>query len=351
MNSRERFLAACAGRPLERPPLWIMRQAGRYLPEYRALKEKHGFLEMVRTPELATEVSLQPVRRFAFDAVILFSDILVIPEALGQGYLFKDGGGIAMEYRLQSRADVAKLAAPAEAPGRLTYVGAALKLLKRELGGKQALLGFGGSPWTLATYMVEGGSSEDFERIKALFYGDRETFDLLLEKLALAVAGTFKMQIAAGADAIQIFDSWGGAVAGVDYEAASLRWIRMIAGELPPGFPIILFARGASAQLRAQADAGIRILSVDWSVDLAAAHAQLNLVTPPHPHPAPIALQGNLDPVLLNTTPSIVRREAERLLESMRGRHGHIFNLGHGILPGAKIECVEALASAVTGWR
>jgi uroporphyrinogen decarboxylase len=176
MTSRERFLAAIACQPLDRPPLWVMRQAGRYLPEYRALKAKSSFLEMVRTPALATEVTLQPLRRFALDAAILFSDILVIPEALGQGYQFRDGGGIAMEFRLDTHAQVDALAPPDAVPERLRYVADALGLIKQELAGSRALLGFGGSPWTLATYMVEGGSSEDFERIKQLFYTDRGTF-------------------------------------------------------------------------------------------------------------------------------------------------------------------------------
>jgi uroporphyrinogen decarboxylase len=344
MNSRERFLAACAGQPLERPPLWIMRQAGRYLPEYRELKARHGFLTMVRTPALAAEVTLMPMKRFAFDAAVLFSDILVIPEALGQGYKFREEGGIAMEFRLDTRAQIEALPPGDAVPERLGYVGEALALLKTELSGKKALLGFGGSPWTLATYMIEGGSSEDFVRIKSLFYSDRPAFDALLEKLTTALIAYFKMQIRAGADAIQIFDSWGGAVAGRDYEAASLQWIRRIVAALPPGFPVILFAKGAGAQLPAQAATGVRALSVDWTVDLAAVHAQLN-------QKSKIALQGNLDPVLLNTAPAVVRRETARLLESMRGAPGYILNLGHGILPDAKIECVEALVQTVVDWK
>ncbi len=221
-----------------------MRQAGRYLPEYRELKAKHGFLKMVRTPELAAEVSLQPIRRFPIDATILFSDILVIPEALGQGYTFRDEGGIAMEHRLENRAMIEALGPESAVPERLSYVGEALALLKRELAGAKALLGFGGSPWTLATYMVEGGSSEDFARVKALFYEDRPTFELLLGKLTLSLIAYFKMQVAAGADAIQIFDSWGGIIAGPDYEAASLRWIRQIVAAMPQGFPIIIYGKG-----------------------------------------------------------------------------------------------------------
>ena len=246
MTSRERFLAACACQPLDRPPIWVMRQAGRYLPEYRALKAKSSFLEMVRTPALALEVTLQPLRRFALDAAILFSDILVIPEALGQGYAFRDTGGIAMAYRIDTRAQVDALAPASAVPDRLRYVADALGLLKRELDGSKALLGFGGSPWTLATYMVEGGSSDDFERIKLLFYTDRALFDALLEKLTEALIVYFKLQIAAGADAIQIFDSWGGIIAGPDYEAASLQWIRRIVAALPAEFPIILYAKGTA---------------------------------------------------------------------------------------------------------
>jgi uroporphyrinogen decarboxylase len=343
MTSRERFLAACACAPLDRPPLWIMRQAGRYLPEYRALKEKHSFLEMVRTPSLATEVTLQPLRRFpGLDAAILFSDILVIPEALGQGYRFKEEGGIAMEFRLESRPQIDALAPAAAVPDKLRYVAEALGQIKHALAGSHALLGFGGSPWTLAAYMVEGGGSEDFARIKSLFYTDRATFDALLEKLTAALIAYFQMQIAAGADAIQIFDSWGGVIAGPDYEAASLQWIRRIIAALPAGFPIILFAKGTAPHLAAQGGSGARVLSVDWTCDLAAVRRTL---------PARVAVQGNLDPVLLLTTPAIVRHEVERLLESMRGTRGHVFNLGHGITPQARLECVGALVETVTGWR
>jgi uroporphyrinogen decarboxylase len=342
MNSRDRFLAACAGAQLDRPPLWVMRQAGRYLPEDRALKAKSSFLAMVRTPEVATEVTLQPLRRFALDAAILFSDILVIPEALGQGYKFRDAGGIEMAYRLDTRAQVDALAPAMAVPERLSYVASALALIKRELAGSHALLGFGGSPWTLATYMVEGGSSEDFERSKQLFYTERATFDALLEKLTAALIAYFQMQIAAGADAVQIFDSWGGIIAGPDYEAASLRWIRQIVAALPRDFPVILYAKGTSPHLTDQAFTGVRVLSVDWTCDLAIVRRTL---------PANVAVQGNLDPVLLNTTPAIVRRETTRLLAAMRASTGHIFNLGHGIMPHAKIECMQALVDTVTSWK
>ena len=341
MTSRERFLQAVACQPLDRPPVWVMRQAGRYLPEYRALKAKSSFLEMVRTPELAAEVTLQPLRRFALDAAIIFSDILVVPEALGQGYRFREEGGIAMEFRLENRAQLDRLD-PTGVAERLDYMARSLALVKRELKGERALLGFGGSPWTLATYMVEGGSSEDFSRIKELFYTDRAFFDALMEKLTAAVIEFFRMQIRAGADAIQIFDSWGGIVAGQDYEAASLRWMRRIVAAMPPDFPVILYAKGCPLQLTDMAFSGAKVLGVDWTVDLGVVRRLV---------PANVALQGNLDPVLMNTTPEIVRREAGRLLEAMRGAKGHIFNLGHGIMPSAKVECMEALVGTVTAWR
>jgi len=350
-SSRQRFLAACACQPLARPPIWVMRQAGRYLPEYRALKEKHSFLQMVRTPELALEVTLQPLRRFpGLDAAILFSDILVIPEALGQPYAFRDTGGIAMAHRLDSRAAVEALAAPDVIGEKLGYVFDALRLIRRKLDtplssanavGPKALLGFGGSPWTLASYMVEGGSSDDFARIKSLFYTDRALFDTLLGKLTAALIRYFTLQIEAGADAIQIFDSWGGIIAGPDYEAASLRWIREIIAALPPEFPVILYAKGGTPQLNEQAQSGARVLSVDWTADLSKVRRSL---------PPTVAVQGNLDPVLMQTTPEIVTRETTRLLDSMRGLPGHIFNLGHGITPQAKLECMHALVDTVTQW-
>src|SRR3954468_4756076 len=341
MNSRERFLAAAACTPLDRPPVWIMRQAGRYLPEYRALKAKSSFLEMVRTPELAAEVTLQPLRRFALDAAIIFSDILVIPEALGQGYKFRDAGGIEMDYRLENRGQLDRLNTTGVAE-RLAYVALALARVKTELKGEKALLGFGGSPWTLATYMLEGGSADEFQVSKAVFYSDRPFFNALMEKLTPALIEYFQMQIRAGADAIQIFDSWGGILAGQDYEAASLRWIREIIAALPKNFPVILYAKGTPSQLTDQAFSGASVLGVDWTVDLGVIRRLV---------PGNVALQGNLDPVLMNTTPEIVRRETARLLEAMRGAPGHIFNLGHGIMPQAKIECVEALVNTVTGWK
>ena len=341
MTPRERLLAACHAQPLDRPPLWIMRQAGRYLPEYRALKAKHPFLEMVRTPELAAEVTMQPLRRFPFDAAIIFSDILVIPEALGQGYRFKEEGGIAMDSRIERWEQVERLNADA-VPERLNYVAEALLLVRRQLGDTRALLGFCGSPWTLAAYMIEGGGSDDFARAKGMFYTDRPLFEKLMDRLVRALIAYVRMQITAGIDAVQIFDSWAGILPASEYEAASLRWTRQLIAGLPAGFPVILYAKGASPSLAALGASGASVLGLDWSIDLATARRAL---------PANVAVQGNLDPVLLNTTPAAASEAATRLLESMRGLPGHIFNLGHGILPEAKIECVDALCATVTAWR
>ena len=340
MNSRQRFLKALNCQPLERPPIWVMRQAGRYLPEYRALKEKYSFLELAQTPELALEVTMQPLRRFPLDAAILFSDILVIPEALGQGYHFRDQGGIAMNYELDSVERIDALD-PNAVEENLKYVADALKLIKSELAGEKALLGFAGSPWTLATYMVEGGSSKDFKKIKSLFYSDPNAFDHLMEKLTKALIDYLRMQKAAGADAVQIFDSWGGILSGDDYEAASLRWIAEIVNALKEEIPIIIYAKGTTPHLKRQSETGARAIAVDWTIPIREAADQIN---------SDVAVQGNLDPVILDTSPEIVVRKSTEILRAMANRPGHIFNLGHGIFPTARIENMEALVDTVVNF-
>ncbi|HKI68882.1 MAG TPA: uroporphyrinogen decarboxylase family protein [Verrucomicrobiae bacterium] len=222
LTSRQRFLDACHCRATDRPPVWLMRQAGRALPEYRKLKEKYTFLELVQNPELAVEVTLQPVRRFGFDAAILFSDILVIPEALGQSYRFRETGGVAMDFTVQSHADIEKLSVN-QVTERLSYVDKALRLLRKELGDETALIGFSGSPWTLATFMMEGGSAEKYTRALALFREDRKTYFALAEKLTAAITSYLQMQIAVGVDALQIFDSHGGHLAANEFQEASGR--------------------------------------------------------------------------------------------------------------------------------
>lgn len=337
MTSRERFLAACRQESLERPPIWIMRQAGRYLPEYRKLKEKYSFIELVKTPELAMEVTLQPLKRFSLDAAIIFSDILIIPEALGQPYHFKDEGGIEMKFTLDSAAKINALD-NSDITEKLGYVGEALLLTRSAIGQSKALLGFGGSPWTLATYMVEGGSSKDFTKIKALAYEQPKLFERLMEKISNAVIDLFKLKIKAGVDAIQIFDSWGCICPGLDYWELSLKWIKYIIDKLPQDIPIILFAKGMAYHAKNLLKTGAKGISVDWTVDMSQLLKCLS---------TPFTIQGNLDPVLLNTTPEIVRNKALTLLNQMAPYPGYIFNLGHGILPEAKIENVQTLVQTV----
>ena len=246
--SRERFLRACACQAVDHPPVWLMRQAGRVLPEYRALKEKYTFNELIQDPELATEVTLQPIRRFGFDAAILFSDILVIPEAMGQSFRFREGGGVQMDFEIRSSADVQRLNG-SEISSRLEHVGKALRLIKAELKGQTALIGFAGSPWTLLNFMMEGGSAEHYAKARHLFYTDRALFDQLCEKLTNAVTEFLQMQIDAGADALQLFDSLGGLLAANDFEAASGVWMRRIIDALKSQVPIIVFAKGAHGRL------------------------------------------------------------------------------------------------------
>ena len=339
MNSRERLLAAARCQTVDRPPIWLMRQAGRYLPEYRALKTRHDFLTMVRTPELATEVTLQPLKRFPLDAAIIFSDILVIPEALGQGYHFRDKGGIGMDYLLDSPDKIAALDR-SNIAAKLNYVAEALKLTRTQLGDETALLGFAGSPWTLACYMVEGGSAKDFVAIKQLAWEQPQHFENLMQTLTDAIAEYLIMQIDAGADAVQIFDSWAALCPHTHYEAWSLRWIRQIIKTLDNRVPVILYAKGMGHKTPEQAGTGAAVLSVDWTVKL----TQLREHTD-----AKIALQGNLDPVVLTTNPETTRTEAQKVLDEISSHPGFIFNLGHGMIPSAKIECVDALMEVVTG--
>jgi uroporphyrinogen decarboxylase len=334
---RERFLRACHCQPVDRPPIWLMRQAGRVLPEYRALKEKHDFAELVGTPELAAEVTLQPVRRFGFDAAILFSDILVVPEAMGQGYRFRETGGVEMGHLIRTSEDVRALRETGVAQG-LRSAASAIRLVKRELAGQTALIGFAGSPWTLANFMMEGGSAKEYAKARRLFYSDRDLFDRLCEKLTCAVTEFLQLQIEAGVDAIQIFDSLGGLLSTRAFEAASGCWIRRIIEALKGRAPVIVFAKGAHGALENLMSLNAQVLGMDWTVSLSDVARQL---------PPALGVQGNLDPLLLETTPEAVATEAVRILAEMRGRPGHIFNLGHGVPPSAKLECIESLVSTM----
>jgi uroporphyrinogen decarboxylase len=337
MTGRERFLAACACRPLQYPPVWLMRQAGRALPEYRALKQEYSFLQLVQTPELAVEVTLQPIRRFHFDAAILFCDILVVAEGLGQGYQFKEPGGITMEFTLKNASDVERLDVNALTE-RLQYVAKALTLIKTALGGQTALIGFAGSPWTLANFMIEGGGVKDYTKARELFYSDWRLFERLMEKLTVAVTEFLKMQIDAGVDALQIFDSLGGLLSDGDFMPASGIWMKQILKGLERRVPLIVFSKGTHGNWDGLKGLGANVLGIDPNVRMAQVCELL---------PGNIAVQGNLDPFMLSTEPELVAAETRRILNEMRGRPGHIFNLGHGVPPSAKLENIERLVEVV----
>ncbi len=337
MTDRERFLAACRQKNTGRPPLWIMRQAGRYLPEYRKLKEQYSFLEMVKTPELATTVTLQPLKRFELDAAILFSDILTVPEALGFPYSFVESGGIRMKTVVRDEADVKAFQTGAVAE-RLSYIPDALKLIRRELGDKKALLGFVGSPWTLATYLVEGGSSKNFTQAKQMLYSNPKLFHSMMDKITEAVSISLDLQIEAGVDAVQIFDSWGGVLTPDTFPVASGIYMKKIVDKVAGRVPVIVFSKGSHTWLNDLKNTGADVLGFDWTVNLSNMARLLNGTT---------AVQGNLDPALMNLDPDIVTRQAQNLLNSMKTYPGFIFNLGHGILPTARLESVEALVDTV----
>ncbi len=332
MNSRQRFLDALACENRSRPPAWLMRQAGRYLPEYRALKEKHSFRTLVRTPDLAAEVTLQPLSRFPLlDAAILFSDILVIPEALGVAYRFRDEGGIELERTIRTDADLDSLEAEGTAD-RLAYVGEALRLLRTGLAGERALLGFCGAPWTLALYLVEGGSPGEGANLREMLHRRPAAARRLLATVTSACREYVRLQCASGADAIQIFDSWAGLCPASHYAEWCLEPIRRIREDCSR--PLILFSRGAGGRLAEQAGTGAEALGIDWATPLDQARETVG--------PA-LALQGNLDPLLLETDPETVRASAGALLRSRSGDPGYILNCGHGLSPRTRIDCVEAL--------
>jgi len=356
LTNRQRFLNACRCKSVDCPPVWLMRQAGRALPEYHKLKEKHSFLELIQTPELAAEVTLQPIRRFDFDAAILFSDILVVAEGLGQKYHFDENNGIQMDFALRSAADIARLDVNALGE-HLEYVPRALRLVKTALGDRTALIGFAGSPWTLATFMMEGGRAERYTRALTLFREDRKIYFALAEKLTAAITAYLQMQIAAGVDALQIFDSHGGQLAPTEFQEASGRWMQEIVAALCERrihsaavidrrynhVPIIVFSLGTHGNWGDLLATGASVLGIDWQFPLAQARKLL---------PDNIGLQGNLAPALLSdATPEVVADETSRLLEDMRGRKGYIFNLGHGVPPTAKLENIAALVGTVKNFK
>ncbi|SDY71858.1 uroporphyrinogen decarboxylase [Lysobacter sp. yr284] len=346
--ANDRFLRALRRQPVDRTPVWLMRQAGRYLPEYRATRAQAGsFLQLAKNPELACEVTLQPLRRFPLDAAILFSDILTVPDAMGLGLYFAEGEGPKFERPIRSAADIDKLGVP-DMETDLRYVMDAVRTIRRELNGSVPLIGFSGSPWTIACYMVEGGGSDNYARVKSLALNEPAAMHKLLGVVTDAVIAYLKAQYAAGAQALQVFDTWGGVLSPSMYREFSLRYLQRIAAELPRGdgetrAPLILFGKGNDPYLDELAASGAEAVGVDWTIGLGDAARRIAGRT---------ALQGNLDPVTLYASPEAIRREVGRALDDYRdgnggSREGHVFNLGHGLSPDMSPEHVGALVAAV----
>ena len=336
------FLRALAKQPVSHTPVWLMRQAGRYLPEYRAVRARAGgFLDLCKNTELATEVTLQPIDRFGLDAAILFSDILTVPDAMGLGLYFAEGEGPKFACPLQSEADIAALQVPDMA--KLRYVFDAVSSIRRSLNSRVPLIGFAGSPFTLACYMVEGGGSKEFRQIKTLLYRRPELLHRILNITAQAVTAYLNEQIAAGAQAVQIFDTWGGLLSDAAFPKFSLAYMRQIIGGLTREYegrrvPVILFTKGGGQWLELMAESGADALGLDWTVNLGRARQRVG---------SQVALQGNFDPAALFGTPESVRAEVRRILHSYGEGSGHVFNLGHGISQHTDPENVQALVDAV----
>ena len=341
--ANDTFLRALLRQDVDYTPVWMMRQAGRYLPEYRATRKRAGsFMDLCRNPQLACEVTLQPLERFPLDAAILVSDILTIPDAMGLGLYFAEGEGPHFERPVRSEADVQALAVPDMADA-LGYVMDAVSTIRRELAGRVPLIGFSGSPWTLATYMVEGATSKNFARCKAMLFDRPDLMHQLLGKISDAVTAYLNAQVAAGAQALMIFDTWGGALAPRDYREFSLGYMRRIVQGLTREadgrrVPVILFTKGGGQWLADMADSGCDALGVDWTTDLADARRTVA---------DRVALQGNLDPSVLYASPERIREEVGRVLASYGRGPGHVFNLGHGIHPDVPPEHAAALVAAV----
>jgi uroporphyrinogen decarboxylase len=337
------LLRALMREPTPRTPLWMMRQAGRYLPEYRATRAKAGsFLSLCMNPELACEVTLQPLERYRLDAAILFSDILTIPHAMNVGLEFEAGEGPKIARPVRMPADIDKLPIP-DPEGELRYVMDAVRLIRRELRGRVPLIGFAGSPWTVGTYMVEGGGTKNFAHIKGMLYGAPRQMHRLLDHVTRATTAYLNAQIAAGAQAVMVFDTWGGVLAPAEYREFSLAYMRQIVDgltrETPEGrVPVILFTKGGGAFLPEMANTGADALGVDWTTDLADARAATA---------GRVALQGNLDPSVLYAPPAAIRGQVARVLASYGHGTGHVFNLGHGIHPDVDPEHAGAMIAAV----
>jgi uroporphyrinogen decarboxylase len=337
------FLRALLREPVDYTPVWMMRQAGRYLPEYRETRAKAGsFMDLCRNPELACEVTLQPLERFPLDAAILFSDILTIPDAMGLGLYFSEGEGPGFERPVRNKEDIERIKVP-DPEQELRYVMDAVAVIRRELNGRVPLIGFSGAPWTLATYMVEGGSTKNFALTKAMMFDRPELMHALLGKIADTVTLYLNAQIARGAQAVMIFDTWGGVLSPADFREFSMRYMERIVEGLTREadgrrVPVVLFAKGGGQWLDRMAETGCDALGVDWTMDLADARRLVK---------DKVALQGNLDPCTLYASPERIEREVGRVLASYGSGTGHVFNLGHGIHPDVNPEHAAAMVEAV----
>ncbi len=332
------YIDAIRKKPVKRTPIWIMRQAGRYLPEYQSVRDKYDFITVCKTPELATEVTLQPIRRFGFDAAILFSDILVIPEALGQKLEFMENHGPKLSPQIRDEQSVAELSLD-RLEEKLNFVADAIRMIRPELEGKTPLIGFSGSPFTLATYMIEGKPTRNFKHIKKMLYSEPERLMNLLQILTEAVSRYLIMQIKAGVQAVQIFDTWGGILPVHLYAPYSAQFMKQIVNNLRPyNIPVTLFSKGGIALLQQLTDSGADMLGVDWMTDMQAAKKIAGPVA---------ALQGNLDPTALYGSKEIIKKEVEKNLSVFDGQSGHVFNLGHGILPDISVDNVRFLVDTV----
>ncbi|MDX1838719.1 uroporphyrinogen decarboxylase [Legionella taurinensis] len=344
MDTNYRFIRALKREPVDKTPIWIMRQAGRYLPEYLKTRDKAGdFMTLCKTPELACEVTLQPITRYELDAAILFSDILTIPDAMGMGVSIIEQRGPVFAKTIQSAADVEEL--PSIDPGsELKYVMDAVQLIKSSLAGRLPLIGFSGSPFTLATYMVEGQATHAFYAIKKMLYSAPEVLHRLLTKLTVSIQSYLHAQISHGVDAVMVFDTWGGVLSTRDYQQFSLVYMQNIVHYLKhhaPDIPIILFTKGGGGWLETIAETGCQCVGLDWTTDINDAKRRVG---------KQVSLQGNLDPVTLLAPPSVIIEKTKQLLDDYGEGSGHVFNLGHGILPHIPPEHVTALVETVNDY-
>lgn len=337
------YINALLKKEVTRTPIWVMRQAGRYLPEYRATRKRAGdFLTLCKSSDLACEVTLQPLDRFDLDAAILFSDILTIPDAMGLGLHFVEGEGPKFTHPLSTLNDIEQLHKP-DVSKELSYVSEAVSVIKKNLKDRVPLIGFTGSPWTLATYMVEGGSSKTFSKVKGLMYENPKHMHQLLDVLADTVIDYLNSQIEAGADSVMIFDTWGGLLNKESYENFSLSYMSKIVDGIRREYegrviPVTLFTKGGSAWLEQIAATGCDAVGIDWTVEIGEAERRVG---------SQVALQGNLDPSVLYASPEVIKTEAHKILDQFKGSTGHVFNLGHGITPEVNPESMKVLVDAV----